>query len=191
MFWKEKKENFMGQYKIDQDLCVNLIKFYKKQKNKKPGVLGDGIINESTKKSIDYTVDADDFIKHKIIKEYFEELSFCLNKYKKKYFYSDEGQKSYTLEGANIQKYKPGEGFYNWHYENNGTMNTSGRRHLVFMTYLNNVKDGGTNFFYQNLTTKAKTGSTLIWPAAWTHTHRGQISKKQDKYIITGWWWYV
>ena len=86
MFWKEKKENFMGQYKIDQDLCVNLIKFYKKQKNKKPGVLGDGIVNESTKKSIDYTVDADDFIKHKIIKEYFEELSFCLNKYKKKIF---------------------------------------------------------------------------------------------------------
>ena len=36
----------------------------------------------------------------------------------------------------------------------------------------------------------AKTGSTLIWPATWTHTHKGVISKTQTKYIITGWYSY-
>ena len=56
------------------------------------------------------------------------------------------------------------------------------------MTYLNTVKDGGgTEFYYQNKKFKAKEGVTLIWPADWTFTHRGIISKKCEKYIITGW----
>ena len=55
------------------------------------------------------------------------------------------------------------------------------------MTYLNDVPDGGTEFLYQNLTTKAIKGNTVIWPATWTHTHRGQISQTHEKIIITGW----
>ena len=71
--------------------------------------------------------------------------------------------------------------------ENNGIYPDI-KRHLVFMTYLNNVENGGTDFLYQNYTTKAIKGNTVIWPAAWTHTHKGQISKTEDKYIITGWY---
>ena len=56
------------------------------------------------------------------------------------------------------------------------------------MTYLNDVPDGGTEFLYQNIKTKAQKGLTLIWPAHFTHTHRGIVSKTQPKYIITGWW---
>ena len=56
------------------------------------------------------------------------------------------------------------------------------------MTYLNNVKDGGTQFLYQNYTTEAIKGKTVIWPTAWTHTHRGKISTTEEKYIITGWY---
>ena len=63
---------------------------------------------------------------------------------------------------------------------------------MVFMTYLNDVTDGGgTEFYYQNKITEARKGKTLIWPADWTHTHRGVVSPTQDKYIITGWLNYV
>ena len=55
------------------------------------------------------------------------------------------------------------------------------------MTYLNNVEDGGTIFKYQNIKTKAKKGLTLIWPSDFTHTHKGEISNKKHKYILTGW----
>ena len=56
------------------------------------------------------------------------------------------------------------------------------------MTYLNDIKnDGGTEFFYQKTKFNAKKGLTLIWPAEWTHTHRGIISEEYEKYIITGW----
>ena len=56
------------------------------------------------------------------------------------------------------------------------------------MTYLNDVEDKGeTEFVLQNLKVKAEKGKTLIWPADWTHTHRGIISPTQEKYIVTGW----
>ena len=55
------------------------------------------------------------------------------------------------------------------------------------MTYLNTVPDAGTQFKYQQLTTPAEKGLTLIWPPDFSHTHKGQISKKEEKFIITGW----
>ena len=55
------------------------------------------------------------------------------------------------------------------------------------MTYLNNAPNAGTQFKYQKLTTPCKKGLTLIWPAEFTHTHRGVISDTHEKTIITGW----
>ena len=56
------------------------------------------------------------------------------------------------------------------------------------MTYLNDVRDGGeTEFFHQNLRVAARRGLTLIWPADWTHTHRGIVSPTEEKIIVTGW----
>ena len=49
-----------------------------------------------------------------------------------------------TIEKYNIQKYKPGDGFYEWHCERN--TGWFGGRCLVFMTYLNDVAEGGTEF---------------------------------------------
>ena len=57
------------------------------------------------------------------------------------------------------------------------------------MTYLNDIKTGGGTFWhYQNLTTKPKKGLTVIWPAIWTHTHKGLPAPKELKYICTGWY---
>lgn len=55
------------------------------------------------------------------------------------------------------------------------------------MLYLNNVPDGGTEFKYQNIILKAKKGDLVIWPAEFTHLHKGVISKTKEKYIATGW----
>jgi len=88
-------------------------------------------------------------------------------------------------EGINFQHYKPGEGFKAWHSERLVMQKTT--RVMVFMTYLNNVKEGGTEFYNQKLKVNAEKGLTLLWPADWTHTHRGIISEDQNKYILTGW----
>ena len=56
------------------------------------------------------------------------------------------------------------------------------------MVYLNDVSDGGTEFKLQNLTVEAKKGKVVFWPVDWTHTHRGQVSDTDTKYIATGWY---
>lgn len=91
----------------------------------------------------------------------------------------------------NIQKYEPGEGYFCWHTERTMPLVDTVDRALVFMTYLNDVPDGGTKFFHQGITTPAKKGLTLIWPVDWTHVHAGQVTEKSEKYIITGWINYV
>ena len=84
-----------------------------------------------------------------------------------------------------IQYYKKGGGYKSWHNER-PNINCC-NRHLVFMTYLNNVNDNGeTEFFYQNLKIKPEKGLTLIWGTDWTFTHRGVPSKTETKYIATG-----
>ena len=56
---------------------------------------------------------------------------------------------------------------------------------------LDDVKDGGTFFKYQNLKIPAKKGLTLIWPSEWTHTHKGEVSSTKEKIIITGWYNFI
>ena len=46
-------------------------------------------------------------------------------------------------------------------------------------------------FCRKNIKIKPEKGLTLIWPADWTHTHRGIASPTQEKFIITGWFNYV
>ena len=58
------------------------------------------------------------------------------------------------------------------------------------MTYLNDVspEDGGSAIFtHYGLELQPQKGQTLIWPAEWTHAHKGSILKGNSKYIITGW----
>ena len=79
-----------------------------------------------------------------------------------------------------------GGGFHRWHYENGG-LQVSPRK-LVVQLYLNTVEEGGeTEFLYINKRVKAKQGTLIIFPAAFTHTHRGNPPIGQDKYILTTW----
>ena len=57
-------------------------------------------------------------------------------------------------DGFNIQHYKPDEGYLNWHSER--SIHLTHQRALVFMTYLNDVDDGGTEFLNQKSEVKAR-----------------------------------
>lgn len=96
----------------------------------------------------------------------------------------------------NIQKYNPGQGYHNLHCEMDGTFDykredRSYLRMLVWMIYLNTVRDkGGTSFPQYNKIIKAREGRLVIWPAYWTHIHKGIVSNTETKYIATGWYIY-
>ena len=85
-----------------------------------------------------------------------------------------------------IQKTKPGQGYHIWHFESNNRANCL--RVLVWTLYLNDVVEGGeTEFIYQKLRIAPKAGTLVIWPAGFTHTHRGNPPLTDNKYIVTGW----
>lgn len=115
-----------------------------------------------------------------------DELNISLDKYLPEYYIQYPELNvlpPIEVKKFNMQKYNPGEGFAEWHFENIGGL----QRILVWMIYLNDVDDGGTEFKYQNHLEKAEQGKLLIWPAEWMFTHRGQISNTTTKYILTGW----
>ena len=94
-------------------------------------------------------------------------------------------------EPIQIQRYLPGQAYYDYHTERTGAVGYQSARHLVFMTYLNTVTNqGGTEFPQQQTVLTPTRGLTVIWPADWTHTHRGIASPTQTKYIVTGWFSY-
>ena len=88
----------------------------------------------------------------------------------------------------NIQGYDgPKEGFFSLHNEHTGMYPY---RMLAWMIYLNDAVSG-TEFPYQNRIVTPKVGRTVIWPAGWTHPHKGVIPNEGLKYIATGWFYFL
>lgn len=85
-----------------------------------------------------------------------------------------------------VQKTNPGQGYHVWHFEKDFTQPM---RMLVWAIYLNDIDAAGeTEFLYQKLRIPPKENTAIIWPATYTHVHRGNVVHGDtSKYIITGW----
>src|ERR1700744_6149897 len=93
--------------------------------------------------------------------------------------------------GINIQKYVAGQGGYPyWHSEQYPKRDNGDALHraVLWTIYLNDGFDAGeTEFLYPQRKIAPRTGSLLIAPAGFTHTHRGNRPERGDKYIATSW----
>jgi len=178
------KETFIGQYYLDDlSICDDIIEYFKNSPDKNLGKVGFGEVDKNIKDSTDLHLESVD-----LSNRYNLQLQQTLNKYIEQYSFCNKYESFSLVERINIQHYLPSQGFHQWHAERTGKQELVGSRHLVFMTYLNDVDDGGeTEFYYQELKVKPRKGLTLIWPADWTHTHRGITSNTEEKYIVTGW----
>jgi len=179
------KSTFIGGYYMSDDVCTKMkdLFFAHPQYVKPTKMRGD------VKKCTEFAINPNTNCFHPI-DSYIDELVECTKQYIDEFIMPNTPNTSLQFriaEDFNIQHYEIGEGFYKWHYERMFDDNMSWRRSLVFMTYLNDVPDGGTEFAHQKCEVKARKNLTLIWPADWTHTHRGVISQTKEKTIITGW----
>ena len=111
-----------------------------------------------------------------------------LIEYKEKYTFLKTKHWGVTNR-CKIQKYLPGDSYFVEHCEHE---NTASFIMLAWMFYLNDVINdgGGTYFPQQKLILTPKTGDLIIWPAFWTHSHKGLASERTTKYIVTGWCYY-
>lgn len=183
-------EFIQGYYLEDLSICDELVEFHHNAADKSPGKVGSMRVDPAEKDSIDCSL-----VESATAEKYLDQLFECGLKYMEKYPYAgpSQGNAPWSLTSyINIQQYRPGGGFFNWHCERTGSQMPGASRHLVFMTYLNDVTDAGeTEFFHQKLKVKPEKGLTLIWPVDWTFTHRGIPSPTQEKFITTGWFNYI
>jgi len=188
---KFSKHTFMVGAYIDLKLCDRIIEYHKAFRHRSyQGTVGPvtgGFVDKNIKESLDLHLNKN----LPLFSEYNKELGKIMNLYEKKYKFIKNLERINNIqENTNIQYYKPKQGFKKWHAERQGR--NSSKRQFVFMTYLNDVPNGGTDFYYYpELNLQAKKGLTIIWPSDWTHTHRGVVSKTHEKYIVTGWFCYA
>jgi len=177
-------ETFINETILDDvSICDQLIEYHSNNIEHKKRGQTTAIQSKQGKVSTDVGVYVSN--QNPIVQKYFHEVLKSAKKYKEKYHIQNV-LKLTIKEGFNIQHYAPNEGFFNWHCERNCYQ--SHQRALVFMTYLNDVNDGGeTEFLHQQVKVKPIKGKTVIWPTDFTHMHRGITSKSEHKYIATGW----
>lgn len=87
--------------------------------------------------------------------------------------------------GFNIQKYPARYGKYIDHVDSSPADFRSSPRVLAAITYLNGVEVGGeTTFPDYGVSVSPVSGRLVLFPASWTHTHRGEVPISGDKWII-------
>ena len=181
--------HFIGSWQIEQEsICDALIEFFENHQEKhEPGASAGGV-NVEAKNSTDVTIHPRDLKKaeYESVKDYIDVLYDFHKDYLKQFPFLASILPRVDLSSFNIQRYLSGGHFKQEHTERTSIVNSF--RVLVWMTYLNDVIDGGcTTFAHQNLKVQPTKGKTLIWPAEWTHSHTGDVLNTGKKYIITGW----
>lgn len=181
---------FIEEYSIKESICDDLIDLFNVAHSSyitTPGVVGDGLEKPSVKKSTDLYMQKLPkhlFLRYKnTIESYMSEVNQCVSDYVDKYKITKYCGGLIEMHPPQIQWYKPQEGFYEWHCDGSESVSN---RVLVYLTYLNDVPNGGTEFMHQNYKTTAVKGKTIIFPTGFSHIHRGCIADA-DKYIITNW----
>jgi hypothetical protein len=121
---------------------------------------------------------------------FFKGLQHCFEAYSNEFS---------TLKDINIkcnnmkmQKTYTGGGYHVWHGEQgNGDQ---ARRGLVYMLYLNTLlpeANGETEFLHQQRRINPVENTMVLWPAGFTHAHRGNpVYGDNTKYIVTGWFYH-
>jgi hypothetical protein len=97
-----------------------------------------------------------------------------------------------SCSNIKMQKTCSGGGYHVWHSEQgNGDQ---AHRGLVYMLYLNTLPqeaNGETEFLYQQRRITPVKNTMVLWPAAFTHAHRGNpVYGDNAKHIVTGWFYH-
>ena len=183
-------EDFVGVYKnaLPEELCDDAINEFEEYKK-----LGLTVDRKANEKAPDFLKNDDQLFDAKIVetrgsvcaKEIVDITSKCYSHYKS-IFGVLEQYESHGILHYKLQKTDVGGGYHVWHPENSRLEVCD--RLFAYIAYLNDVEDGGeTEFLYQHRRIKPEKGTIIIFPAGFTHTHRGNPPLSNSKYIVTGW----
>lgn len=184
-------KNFVGVFKnaYTKEYCENVIKYYEEMVLRGHGQTRFQSSKDEKTKKDDTQIFADEinYIPLRSGSREFNELFWTqyYNVYEQEYSVLKDSSR-HSNYSFKIQKTNVGGGYHIWHYESGNPSYCN--RLLVWILYLNDVEEGGeTEFLYQHMRIKPEMGTLVIFPAAFTHTHRGNPPISNEKYIVTGW----
>ena len=187
-----KLDKFIGIFKnaYSKDYCESVIKNYNQMIQSGYGMRRTEMSPPEIKTRVDDTQIFSDDIDHlplRTLSSDFNKVFWekCYPVYEQEYAILNQSER-HSNYSFKIQKTKIGGGYHLWHFESGSR--ASCNRLLTWTLYLNDVDEGGeTEFLYQHIRVKPEQGTLVIWPAAFTHTHRGNPPLSNEKYIVTGW----
>lgn len=184
-------KNFVGTFHelFDADFCDEIVKHYEVEIE-----AGHGISRLTFENALQTEKDDTQLFDGQVISiplrqhaKKFNEIfwSYVIPIYEQHFGVLNKSER-YSSYHFKIQKTIVGGGYHIWHYESDGKGQSN--RLLTWILYLNDVEEGGeTEFLYTSMRVKPKKGTLILFPAAFTHTHRGNPPISNEKYIVTGW----
>lgn len=180
---------FIGSWIMDGPaLCDELIVYFEENVAKQSAGMTASGVNLSAKDRVDISIDPSELNLpgNELFKAYIDSLHKCYMDYLLQWPFLKDMGVNFEVGTFNVGRYRRGQHFQRMHCERSGLANL--HRVLAWMTYLNDVEDGGETYFsHYDVEIKPKKGLTLIWPAEWTHAHKGNVVRQSSKYMITGW----
>jgi hypothetical protein len=177
--------------------CKHLIKEFDRLAN--AGAGADRIKSENASAHVkkDYQIglnigvhNSEPFEGNDLVNMFFNGLQVCYEEYINNFSVLKDSKIRGTV--MKMQRTDPGGGYHVWHAEQGGGKHAE--RVLVYMLYLNTLEPesaGETEFLYQQTRIRPVENTMILWPAAYTHAHRGNtVFGNTSKYIVTGWFYY-
>jgi hypothetical protein len=180
---------FIGIYEnvLNEDECKNIIDLFESDLKNKIDINGDTQFLRDKMERHDHSkVYQSSDKSNQIVSVINNVLDKCISLYAEEFWIVK--QLPATSLKVKLQKTPPKGGYHVWHCEQ-GDLNSANRA-LAWTIYLNDIPsgEGETEFLWQGLRVQPKAGTVSIFPASFTHTHRGNPVYSCDKYIATGWY---
>ena len=185
---KAKLEQFVGIFPnvINDDWCFEFLKWFNK-------ISEQGLTKSSIEVSSLSEIDRKDEVINipsgltldcfptGMMKSFWQNISECYKIYHNEYSI-DQPTTAYEFK---VHRVNPTGGYHVWHHEHTPL---TPYRILVWHLTIEACEEGGeTEFLHQSIRLEPKVGQLVIWPAGFTHKHRGNPPLKGQKTYLTGW----
>lgn len=188
-------ENFIGIFpnSINDDLGFKFIKWFNVMSEKHltiSSMKDSGMSNTARKDELIHipstsTLHGLESFPSEICEPLWNNISECLKIYMNEY----NIETPVTSYNFKVHRVQPSGGYHKWHQEH--SFHTPNRV-LAWHLTLEAPKGGGeTEFLHQSIRVKPKVGQLTIWPAGFTHKHRGNPPLEGQKTYITGWFEWI
>ncbi len=189
---RPKLDHYIGVYDnvVDNDFCIKII-------NRFENILETSWTSDFQAEGKDQfensalgRKDTSLFFEH-VARDYAIEINEIAGKCMEDYMQHYVGINERLISPAcKVQRTGPSGGYHVWHAEHGSDIGAL-RRAAVWILYLTSHEgQGETEFLQQGIRVAPQAGRMVIWPASFTHPHRGNPVYDGNKYIATGWFEY-